>query len=787
MSPTVLGLMLAAVAFPVAQSTAQDALAADATAAAPAADEIDAPALRPTWDEIFRPPSLLGMRPTGAAISADGRFTTYRWAADQGEDPERDTWLVDNASGEARVLFAFDDDVSVRWTKSPSLLLVEDDGWYDLLDVSDEDAVRVPLFEAPRGARLTFLDDGHTLVTSAQPERELWRFDLFDGSRRMLAPDLKARGSWYEVEEDAGLVALFAVPVDDGGDDRSTGSDRDDEQPTGPRLHLVDLTGQAAPRALDVEPGPSADLSPNGLWISLSDSDFDTDRDLIMADYLTTQVTAVPVRDSMAGDPAPEVELRIHDVAADETFDAPLDASDHYYLRGTNWSPDGKLLLVQRISDDFKVRQVIVVDPAARSSRVVFSERDEAWVGGPFGWADFRDDSTEVLFTSERSGFNHVWAVPVAGGELRRITKGDCEVNWCTQLDDSQQVLAIANGVDDPATAQLLLADLDGVTSQRLTGLEGWVSWARVSEDESAVIYRRATLGRPDDLHTMRLDDARSRPISNTVPEALAELGAAAPEIIEYPASDGSGMIRAYLYKPEPFDPWKKYPAVMFVHGAGYLQQVRHSMSAYEVNMLFHQRLARQGFVVIDPDYRHSKGYGRDFRAAIYGFMGGKDLDDCVSGVDYLKTLNYVDTDRVGIYGGSYGGFMVLMALFQQPEVFAAGAALRSVTDWAVYNHWYTNPRLGHPEVDAENYERSSPIHHAEGLTKPLLILHGMKDSNVFAQDSIRLIEKLIELGKDFDAMLYPSQGHGFQDPASWIDEYKRIEALFVDELGAPE
>jgi len=221
----------------------------------------------------------------------------------------------------------------------------------------------------------------------------------------------------------------------------------------------------------------------------------------------------------------------------------------------------------------------------------------------------------------------------------------------------------------------------------------------------------------------------------------------------------------------------------MFVHGAGYLQQVRRSMSAYQVNMLFHQRLARLGFCVIDADYRHSKGYGRDFRAAVYGFMGGKDLDDCVAGVDYLETLGWVDTSRVGIYGGSYGGFMTLMALFTRPEVFACGAALRSVTDWRTYNHWYTNPRLGDPVEDAANYERSSPIDHAEGLIHPLLLLHGLKDDNVFVQDTIRLMEKLIELGKDFDAMLYPSQSHGFTDPDSWIDEYKRIERLMLREL----
>jgi dipeptidyl aminopeptidase/acylaminoacyl peptidase len=203
--------------------------------------------------------------------------------------------------------------------------------------------------------------------------------------------------------------------------------------------------------------------------------------------------------------------------------------------------------------------------------------------------------------------------------------------------------------------------------------------------------------------------------------------------------------------------------------------------------MLFHQRLARRGFAVLDVDFRHSAGYGRDFRADVYGHMGGKDLDDVVAGVGFLEELGWVDVDRVGIYGGSYGGFLTLMALFTEPDVFACGAALRSVTDWRVYNHWYTNPRLGTPEDDAEAYALSSPIDHVDGLKNPLLLLHGLKDDNVFAQDTIRLMEELIQRGKEFDVMLYPSQGHAFTDPESWIDEYGRIEAYMDEHLRAAD
>jgi dipeptidyl aminopeptidase/acylaminoacyl peptidase len=213
---------------------------------------------------------------------------------------------------------------------------------------------------------------------------------------------------------------------------------------------------------------------------------------------------------------------------------------------------------------------------------------------------------------------------------------------------------------------------------------------------------------------------------------------------------------------------------------------VTKSLTAYEPNYLFHHRLARRGYVVLDPDYRHSQGYGRKFRTDVYGYLGGKDLDDVVAGIDYLRDRGGIDPQRVGIYGGSYGGFLTLMALFTKSDRFAAGCALRSVTDWRTYNAWYTNPRLGDPTRDVSNYVRSSPIDHAKGLSKPLLLIHGLKDSNVFAQDTIRLVETLIELQKDdFEMMLYPSQDHGFSDADSWFDEYRRIERFFDRHLAS--
>jgi dipeptidyl aminopeptidase/acylaminoacyl peptidase len=195
---------------------------------------------------------------------------------------------------------------------------------------------------------------------------------------------------------------------------------------------------------------------------------------------------------------------------------------------------------------------------------------------------------------------------------------------------------------------------------------------------------------------------------------------------------------------------------------------------------MFHHLLASRGYVVLDIDYRASAGYGRDWRTAIYRWMGGRDLQDQVDGSRWLQRTYGIDPERIGIYGGSYGGFMTLMALFNAPREFGAGAALRSVTDWAHYNHGYTARILNQPQQDTLAYRRSSPIFFAEGLEDPLLMAHGMVDVNVHFQDIVRLTQRFIELGKTgWELAVYPVEDHGFVRPSSWADEYRRIFELF--------
>ncbi len=770
---------------------AQDAPTDDAPTDAIAEPAPDAD-VHPTLDEIFNPPRLLGQRPSDLGLSADGRWITWRWTAEDAEEPEPDLHLTATDGGATEVLATHDEDVDVLWTRAGAVLLRERDGWIDRVDV-DGDRTPVPLFEGARLRDVELLDDDRHALVRADPDDQLYLVDLATGARSTPAARLRDRSRWSQVLGDGEAVALFAAPedADDAGDDDAS---EDDASTDDARvLWLVGLrTGEAT--ATPVEEADGLTVSADGRWAVSRAYESTVDRELVMADYLTEQVTMVPVRNSLAGDDASRVEVELHDVATGESVPLPLDGRDRFHLRELEWSPTGHRLLVDRVSNDVHVRQVLVFDPEARSgtSFVVCSDRDDAWVGGPTQWSSWSDDGAWVLFTSERSGFNHVYRARPDGSELTALTEGAWEVQRVERLEDHGRLLVAGASPDDPTVRQLRLVDVETGAQQVLTGDDGCAlagGWSRrdpgrprVSRDGSTLVYTWETLGRPGDLHALRLPATLGDPLpapvrlTDVVPDALDELDLVQPEVITYENPDDGATVHALLYLPEPYDPTVRHPLVVFVHGAGYLQNVTRSRTFYDVDKLFHHRLARRGYVVLAPDFRHSAGYGRDFRADIHGYMGGKDTDDVVAGVRHLERMGLVDPTKVGVYGGSYGGFLTLMCLARYPDVFSAGAALRSVTDWRTYHAGYTNPRLGSPEDDPENYERSSPIDLVADIEDPVLMLHGMKDDNVFAQDSIRFIEELIQLGKEFDAMLYPSQAHGFTDPESWVDEYRRIE-----------
>jgi len=445
------------------------------------------------------------------------------------------------------------------------------------------------------------------------------------------------------------------------------------------------------------------------------------------------------------------------------------------------WSGDGKYCVVTINSIDFKDRWITLLDPATQKLTTLSHLRDEAWISGngfgnlSMGWLA---DNKQLWYTSEETGFVHLNTIDVTNGTKKALTSGAFEVQQVWLAANKKTFYLLTNEVH-PGEKQLYRMPVTGGKPERLTTLTGSHE-IFFSPDERNIALRYSYANKPWELYLMEnKPGAKPRQITQSLTAEFKSYPWRDPELITVKARDGKDVY-ARLYKPQK----PSGAAVIFVHGAGYLQNAHKWWSSYFREYMFHNLLTDLGYTVLDMDYRASAGYGRDWRTGIYRHMGGKDLTDNIDGAKFLVDQHGIDPKRIGIYGGSYGGFITLMAMFTTPDVFAAGAALRPVTDWAHYNQPYTGSILNLPQSDSIAYAKSSPLYYAEGLKGALLICHGMVDVNVHFQDAVRLTQRLIELGKDnWELAVYPMEDHGFVEPSSWTDEYKRILKLFEENL----
>ncbi len=450
-------------------------------------------------------------------------------------------------------------------------------------------------------------------------------------------------------------------------------------------------------------------------------------------------------------------------------------------MNGPIWNEAGTAAVVDIRSQDNKDRWIMRLNPENGKLSLIDRQRDEAWVGGPgvsgfgaiIGWVN----ENELYYQSEATGYAHLYIYDTKTETKKAITAGKYEVQNVVLSKNKQYFYLLTNEVH-PGKQNWYRIKTDGTKKEQITNKDGLYE-VSISPDEKWIAYRYSYINKPWELFIQENNAGKQalQVTNKAMSDSFKAYSWRDTKIFTIPSRDGK-EIYSRIYEPKPGTDNKA--AVIFVHGAGYLQNVHFGWSSYFREQMFNNLLADKGYTVIDIDYRASSGYGRDWRTGIYRFMGGKDLDDEVDAAKWLVENKGIDKNRIGMYGGSYGGFMTLMALFTQPDVFKAGAALRPVTDWAHYNHGYTSNILNEPVNDSLAYAKSSPINFAAGLKNHLLICHGMVDLNVNFQDAVRLSQRLIELGKDnWELAAYPVEDHGFVEPSSWTDEYKRILKLF--------
>lgn len=449
-------------------------------------------------------------------------------------------------------------------------------------------------------------------------------------------------------------------------------------------------------------------------------------------------------------------------------------------ISGIEWHPTEPVAVLQLRAIDNKDRWTVRLDAASQAVREIHRLSDPAWINwafNEFGWIPGTD---RVWLLSEQSGFSHLYSIR-SDGRIRQHTEGEFEVHDIRFSGDGRYAWMLSNRAH-PTEYDLYRLELESGEISRLTELKGVESYA-LHPRSGDVLLRHSGAYLPAQASVL-LERGDRVAATDTRTAAYRTIEWQPPQFIGIPSSHVDTPIWTRFY-PARGEFEGKRPVVVFVHGAGYTQNTHHRFPYYFREQMFHNLLTERGYHVIDMDYRASRGYGRDWRTAIYRHMGKPELEDLIDGVDWLVANHDADPGRVGVYGGSYGGFMTFMAMFNAPEVFTAGAALRPVTDWAHYNHGYTSNILNTPEVDPDAYLRSSPIEFVENFRGHLLISHGMLDDNVFYKDSVRLVQRLIELKKEnWELASYPLEPHGYIHPESWLDQYRRILKLFETTIG---
>lgn len=562
----------------------------------------------------------------------------------------------------------------------------------------------------------------------------------------------------------------------------------------------------------------NASLSPAGdkLLVSITSAKSSRDKTDIMPNYITDNgvIASEKVRARVANNRQYKEEIFIIDLKAKEKtllsydvlpdFDADVLAAvktENHARNGEKytstkqarnihllamfnpikWNADGSQVALMLEAWDNKTRWLTTVDFSDKKLVSQHKLHDDAWINyslNEFDWVG----KDALYYLSEESGYSHLYHKAL-NSKAVQLTSGKFEVSDVTLMQDQQRFVFKAN-VKHPGIYEIYQVDLAKKMSP-LTDLGGMNNYA-LSPDEAKLLIEHSSLTRPPELFVKVLaGENEATQITHTISEKFLAMPWSAPNIVAIASTNQENPIYSRVYLPKNYDNTaEKNRAVMFTHGAGYLQNSHLGWSGYFREFMFHSMLVQQGYVVIDMDYRASAGYGRDWRTSIYRHMGKVEVEDMRDGVNWLVENANVDRKRIGTYGGSYGGFLTLMSMFTAPDLFESGSAIRLVSDWAYYNHGYTSNILNTPEDDAIAYERSSPIYFAEGLEKPLLINAPMVDDNVFFEDTVRLVQRLIELEKqDFETAIYPVEPHGFVQPSSWLNEYRRIFKLFENTL----
>ncbi len=497
-----------------------------------------------------------------------------------------------------------------------------------------------------------------------------------------------------------------------------------------------------------------------------------------LVDFSSPAGEAEEERYPPAGGGNPIVRVFVAPVGGGEARAMDTGENTDIYIARVNWLTDAKHLAIQRLNRGQTVLDLLIADGANGQTRTALNETDQYWINVSNDLR-FLKDGKRFLWSSERSGYRHLYLYDLEGKDLAQLTKGEWEVSAVDAVDEAKGLVYFTGAAKSPLERHLYRVSFDGSAISRITVHNGTHN-VNMAPDCAAFVDTYSDVTTPPRQDVARADGSLLRAMNENKVAELADYHLSTPQFLSVKAHDGTPL-NAVMIKPPDFDASKKYPVLVYTYGGPHAQVV---LNAWGGNTaLWHQLMAQKGYIIFSLDNRGSAGRGHVFEESIHYRLGAQELSDQLDGVAYLKSLPYVDAGRIGIWGWSYGGHMTLHAMFEAGPEFKAGFAGGPVTDWHFYDSIYTERYLGLLPEKEKEYRASSPIDKAAGLKGKLLIAHGTGDDNVHFANTLTLINELIELGKYVEVMPFPGRGHGVSDPAARKVLMNRVTQFFLDNL----
>lgn len=501
---------------------------------------------------------------------------------------------------------------------------------------------------------------------------------------------------------------------------------------------------------------------------------FDVSREPLYphGDFLRMSAVAEPQRYPKAGQPNADVRVGVVPASGGETRWMDFGETRDFLIARLHWTPDSKSVIVHRLNRVQNHLWILAAEAATGRARLLIEETDPAWINITDHFRIL--SSGRILRTSEQSGFRHLYLHDSSGKLLRQLTRGDWEISSLACVDEAGGRIFFLSTQASPLERHLYSTNLEGAPLKLVSRGAGTHS-VKMSPACDFYLDTFSSLETPPRTAMHDSTGKELRVLRETDRKILEEYEILKTEIHRFHGADGTEFY-GRLIRPANFDPSRKYPVIVTIYGGPHAQSVR---NAWAGGLSWEQVMAHKGFVIWQMDNRGSSGRGHRFESALYRRLGKQELADQLEGIRYLESLGFIDKNRIGVQGWSYGGYMALYCLLHAPDVFKAGAAGAAVTDWRNYDTIYTERYLGLPSENEQGYRESSPVHAAANLKGKLLLIHNIEDDNVLFANALQMMHALQQAGKSFQALVYPQKSHGLTGRASqhrWGEQTRFFE-----------